>query len=140
MPIISRDTFCLLNSSTYYSLYPDIFYPYVVQLCVPDYLGENSTLYNQVQINRDYRIEDKEENNSSHEHINSYSHQLSVGKIGNDVKGSQIASSTDSSQFVLKEGSDFCHNQLFEVEKYNQPNTITSNDCSKTLVVSFGSP
>jgi hypothetical protein len=54
IPIISRDAFHLLNSSTYYSLYPDIFYPNVVQLCVPYYLGENSTLYNQVQINRDY--------------------------------------------------------------------------------------
>jgi hypothetical protein len=46
IPIISRDAFCLLNSSTYYSLYPDIFDPNVVQLHVPYYLGENSTLYN----------------------------------------------------------------------------------------------
>jgi hypothetical protein len=139
IPIISRDTFCLLNYSTYYSLYPDIFYPNVVQLCVPDYLGENSTLYNQVQINRDYQIEDKEENNSSHEHINSYSHQLSVGKSRNDLKESQIASSIDSSQFVFKEGSEFFHNKLFEIENYNQPNTTTSDDYSKMLVVPFSS-
>ena len=59
IPIISRDAFHLLNYSTYYSLYPDIFYRNVVQLFVPYYLGENSTLYNEVQINRDYRIEDK---------------------------------------------------------------------------------
>jgi hypothetical protein len=104
IPIISRDAFHLLNSSTYYSLYPDIFYLNVVQLCVPYYLGENSTLYNQVQINRDYQIEDKEENNSAHEHINFYSHQLSMGKSRNDLKESQIASSIDSSQFVFKEG------------------------------------
>jgi hypothetical protein len=97
IPIISRDAFRLLNSSTYYSLYPDIFYPNVVQLHVPYFLGENSILYNQVQ--RDYRIEYKEENNSTQEHINSYSHQLSVGKLRNDLKESQIASSIDSSQF-----------------------------------------
>jgi hypothetical protein len=35
IPIISRDAFCLLNSSTYYSLYPNIFDPNVVQLHVP---------------------------------------------------------------------------------------------------------
>jgi len=34
IPIISRDAFHLLNSSTYYSLYRNIFYPNVVQLCV----------------------------------------------------------------------------------------------------------
>jgi hypothetical protein len=101
IPIISRDAFHLLNSSTYYSLYPDIFDPSVVQLHVPYFLGENSTLYNQVQ--RDYRIEDKEENNSTHEHISSYSHQLSMGKSRNYLKESQIASSIDSSQFVIKE-------------------------------------
>jgi hypothetical protein len=44
VPIISRDAFCLLNSSTYYSLYPDIFYLNVVQLCVLDYLVENSCI------------------------------------------------------------------------------------------------
>jgi hypothetical protein len=82
IPIISRDAFRLLNSSTYYSLYPDIFYPNVVQLHVPYYLGENSTLYNQVQ--RDYRIEDKEGNNYAHEHINF----LFVGKSRNDLKES----------------------------------------------------
>ena len=36
VPIISRNAFWLLNSYTYYSLYPDIFYPYVVKLSVPD--------------------------------------------------------------------------------------------------------
>jgi hypothetical protein len=135
IPIISRDAFCLLNSSTYYSLYPDIFDPNVVQLHVPYCLGENSTLNNQVQ--RAYRIEDKEENNSTHEHINSYSHQLSMGKSRNDLKESQIASSIDSSQFVIKEESRFFHDQLFKVEKYNQPN-ITSNDV--LLVVPSSSP
>jgi hypothetical protein len=35
IPMISRDAFCLLNSSTYYSLYPNIFGPNVVQLGVP---------------------------------------------------------------------------------------------------------
>jgi hypothetical protein len=54
IPIISRDAFRLLNSSTYYSLYPDAFYPNVVELHVPYCLAENSTLYNHVQ--RDYRI------------------------------------------------------------------------------------
>jgi hypothetical protein len=125
IPIISRDAFHLLNSSTYYSLYPDIFYPNVVRLHVPYYLGENSTLYNQVQ--RDHRIEDKEGNNYAHEHINFYSHQLSVGKSRNDLKESRIASSIDTSQFVFREGSKFFHDQLFEVEKYNRPN-ITTND------------
>jgi hypothetical protein len=109
-----------------------------VQLHVPYYLGENSTLYNQVQ--RDYRIEDKEENNSTHEHINSYSHQLSMGKSKNGLKESQIASSIDSSQFVFQEGSKFFHDQLFEVEKYNQPNIIINDDYSKILVVPFSSP
>jgi hypothetical protein len=136
--MISRDAFRLLNSSTYYSLYPDIFYPNVVQLHVPYFLGENSTLYNQVQ--RDYRIEDKEENNSTHEYINSYSPQLSMGKSRNDLKESQIASSIDSSQFVIKEESIFFHDQLFEVEKYNQPNIITNDDYSKMVVVPFSSP
>jgi hypothetical protein len=125
IPIISRDAFCLLNSSTYYSLYPDIFDPNVVQLHVPYCLGENSTLYNQVQ--RDYQIEDKEKNNFTHEHINSYSHQLSVGKSRNDLKEFQIASSIYSSQFVIKEESRFFHDQLFEVEKYNRPNIITND-------------
>jgi hypothetical protein len=111
-----------------------------MQSCVPDHFGMNYALYNQVQINRDYRIEDKEENNSSHEHINFYSHQLSMGKSRNDLKESQIASSIDSSQFVFKEGSKFFHDQLFEVEKYNQPNTITNDDYSKMLVVPFSSP
>jgi hypothetical protein len=60
-----------------------------------------------------------------------------MGKSRNDLKESQIASSIDSSQFVFKEGSEFFHDQLFEVEKYNQPNTITSNDYSKMLVVPF---
>jgi hypothetical protein len=138
MPIISRDAFRLLNFSTYYSLYPDIFNPNVVQLHVPYCLGENSTLYNQVQ--RDYRIEGKEENNSTHEHINSYSHQLSMGKSRNDLKESQIASSIDSSQFVIKEESRFFHNQLFEVEKYNRPNIITNDDYSKMLVIPSSSP
>jgi hypothetical protein len=121
-------------------LYPDIYDPNVLQLCVLDYLGENSTLYNQVQINRDYQIKDKEENNYAHEHINFYSHQLSVGKSKNDLKEFQIASSIDLSQFVFKEGSKFFHDQLFDVEKYNQPNTITSDDYSKMLVVPFSSP
>jgi hypothetical protein len=138
IPIISRDAFHLLNSSTYYSLYPDIFYPNVVRLHVPYYLGENSTLYNQVQ--RDYRIEDKEGNNSAHEHINFYSHQLSVGKSRNDLKESQIASSIDTSQFVFREGSKFFHDQLFEVEKYNQPNITTNDDYSKILVIPSSSP
>jgi hypothetical protein len=84
--IISRDAFCLLNSYTYYSLYPNIFYPNVVRLHVPYYLGDNSTLYNQVQ--RDHRIENKEGNNYAHEHINFYSNQLSVGKSRNDLKES----------------------------------------------------
>jgi hypothetical protein len=60
IPIISRDAFCLLNSSTYYFLYTDIFYHHVMQSCVPDHFGMNYALYNQVQINRDYRLEDKE--------------------------------------------------------------------------------
>jgi hypothetical protein len=111
-----------------------------MQSCAPDHFGMNYVLYNQVQINRDYRIEDKEENNYAHEHINSYSHQLSVGKPINDLKESQIASSIDSSQFVFKERSKFFHNQLFEVEKYNQPNTINNDDYSKMLVVPFSSP
>jgi hypothetical protein len=51
-----------------------------------------------------------------------------VGKSRNDLKESQIASSIDSSQFVFKEISKFFHDQLFEVEKYNQPNTITNDD------------
>jgi hypothetical protein len=95
IPIISRDAFRLLNSSTYYSLYPDIFDHHVMQSCVPNHFGMNYALYNQVQINRDYRIEDKEENNSAREHINFYSHQLFVGKSRNDLKESQIASSID---------------------------------------------
>ena len=102
IPIISRDAFCLLNSSTYYSLYPDIFYHHVMQSCALDHFGMNYALYNKVQINKDYRIEDKEENNFSHEHINFYSHQLSVGKSRYDLKESQIASSIDSSQFVFR--------------------------------------
>jgi hypothetical protein len=138
--IISRDTFRLLNSSTHYSLYLDIFYHHVMQSCVQDHFGMNYALYNQVQINRDYRIEDKEENNSSHEHINFYSHQLSMGKSRNDLKESQISASIDSSQFVFKEGYKFFHDQLFEVEKYNQPNTITNNDYSKPLIIPFSSP
>ena len=107
-------------------------------MCVRYYLGENSTLYNQVQ--RDYQIEDTEENNSTHEHINSYSHQLSVGKSINDLKESQISSSIDSSQFVFQEGSKFFYDKLFEVEKYNRPNIITNDDCSKMLVVPSSSP
>jgi hypothetical protein len=99
IPIISRDAFCLLNSSTYYSLYPDIFDPNVVRLHVPYYLGENSTLCNQLQ--RDHLIEDKEGNNYVHEHINFYSHQLFVGKSRNYLKESRIASSIDTSQFVF---------------------------------------
>jgi hypothetical protein len=80
-------------------LYPDIFDPNVVRLHVPYYLGENSTLCNQLQ--RDHLIEDKEGNNSAHEHINFYSHQLFVGKSRNDLKESRIASSIDTSQFVF---------------------------------------
>jgi hypothetical protein len=109
-----------------------------VQLHVPYCLGENSTLFNQVQ--RDYRIEYKDENNSTHEHINSYSHQLSMGKSRNDLKESQIASSIDSSQFVIKEESRFFHDKLFEVEKYNRPNIITNDDYSKMLVLPSSSP
>jgi hypothetical protein len=60
-----------------------------------------------------------------------------MGKSINDLKESQIASSIDSSQFVFKKGSDFFHNKLFESENYNQPNTTTSDDYSKMLVVSF---
>jgi hypothetical protein len=41
---------------------------------------------------------------------------------------------------VFKEGSKFFHDQLFEVEKYNQPNTIINDDYSKMLVVPFSSP
>jgi hypothetical protein len=63
-----------------------------------------------------------------------------MGKSRNDLKESQIASSIDSYQFVFKEGYEFFHDQLFEVEKYNQPNTITSDDYSKMLVVPFSSP
>ena len=54
IPIISRDAFHLLNSSTYYSLYPNIFYHHVMQSCVPNHFGMNYALYNHVQINRDY--------------------------------------------------------------------------------------
>jgi hypothetical protein len=63
-----------------------------------------------------------------------------MGKSRNDLKESQIAYSIDSSQFVFKEGSKFFHDQLFEVEKYNQPNTIINDDYSKMLVVPFSSP
>ena len=59
------------------------------------------------------------------------------GKLKDDLKGSQIASSIDSSRFVLKAGFDFYHNQLFEIENYNQPNT--TNDYQKNLVVPFSS-
>ena len=62
-----------------------------------------------------------------------------MGKSRNDLKESQIASSIDSSQFVIKEESRFFH-QLFEVEKYNQPNIITNDDYSKMLVVPFSRP
>jgi hypothetical protein len=61
-------------------------------------------------------------------------------KSRNDLKESQIASSIDSSQFVFQEGSKFFHDQLFEVEKYNQPNITTNDDYSKMLVVRFSSP
>jgi hypothetical protein len=44
--IISRDAFRLLDSSTYYSLYHDIFYHQVMQPCVPHHLGMNYALYN----------------------------------------------------------------------------------------------
>jgi hypothetical protein len=54
IPIISRDAFHLLNSSTYYSLYPVIFGHHVMQSCVPYHFGMNYALCNQVQINRDY--------------------------------------------------------------------------------------
>jgi hypothetical protein len=63
-----------------------------------------------------------------------------VGKSRNDLKEFQIASSIYSSQFVFKEGYEFLHDQLFEVEKYNQLNIITSDDYSKMLVVPFSSP
>jgi hypothetical protein len=63
-----------------------------------------------------------------------------VGKSRNDLKESQIASSIDSSQFAFKERSKFFHDKLFEVEKYNQPNTIANDDYSKMLVVPFSSP
>jgi hypothetical protein len=62
-----------------------------------------------------------------------------MGKSRNELKESQIVSSIDSSQFVFKEGSEFFHNQLFEIENYNQPNTTTSDDYSKMLVVPFSS-
>jgi hypothetical protein len=46
IPIISRDAFHLLNSSTYYSLYPDIIDHHAMQSCVPDHFGMNLALYN----------------------------------------------------------------------------------------------
>jgi hypothetical protein len=139
IPIISRHAFCVLNYSTYYSLYPDIFYHHVMQSCVPDHFGMNPALYNQVQINGDFHTEDKEENISTHDHITSYSNQLSVGELRNDLKGSQIVSSIDSSKIVLKEGFHFYHNQLFEIQHYNQPNIDISGDYSKMLVFPFSS-
>jgi hypothetical protein len=63
-----------------------------------------------------------------------------MGKSINDLKESQIAYSIDSSQFVFKEGSQFFHDHLFEVEKYNRPNIITNDDYSKMLVVPFSPP
>jgi len=111
-----------------------------MQSCVPDHFGMNYALYNQVQINGDFRMKDKEEKVSTHDHIIAYSNQLFVGELRNELKGYQVVSSIDSSNFVLKGGSDFYHDQLFEVEKYNQPNSITSDDYSKMLVVPFNSP
>ena len=54
IPIISRDAFHFLNSSTYTSLYRDICYHHAMQSCVPNHFGMNPTLYNQVQINGDF--------------------------------------------------------------------------------------
>jgi hypothetical protein len=56
------------------------------------------------------------------------------------LKESQIASSIDSSQFVIIEESRFFRDQLFEVEKYNWPNIITNDDYSKMLVVQLSPP
>jgi hypothetical protein len=63
-----------------------------------------------------------------------------MGKYINDLKESQIASSIDSSQFVIKEEFRFFHDQLFEVEKYNRTNIITNDDYSKMLIVPFSPP
>ena len=105
--------------------------------CVPCHFGMNHVLYNKVQINSDFHTKYKEEKISTHDHITSYSNRLSVEELRNDLKGSQIVSSIDSSKFVLKEGFDFYYNQLFEIENYNQPNTDISDDYSKMLVFPF---
>jgi len=75
-----------------------------------------------------------------------------MGKLRNHLKGSQIMSSIDLSQFVFKEEYDFYHNQLFDIKNYNQSNTTTryhhginyhiriiGDDCSKILVDLVGS-
>jgi hypothetical protein len=60
-----------------------------------------------------------------------------MGELRNDLKWYQIVSSIDPSKFVFKEESEFFHNQFFEIENYNQPNTDINDDYSNMLVFPF---
>ena len=57
-----------------------------------------------------------------------------MGELRNDLKWYQIVSSIDPSKFALKEESEFFHNQLFDIENHNQPNTDINDYYSNMLV------